>query len=48
MLGEDIFRILGGVANYFIKYDTRAEFLPSRRKFVSQIGLGLAAVPFYL
>jgi predicted MPP superfamily phosphohydrolase len=46
MLGEDIFRVLGGMLNYFVKFDSRTNFLPSRRKFVSQIGLGLAAVPF--
>jgi hypothetical protein len=46
MLGEDIFRVFGGTLNYFVKFDSRTNFLPSRRKFVSQIGLGLAAVPF--
>jgi predicted MPP superfamily phosphohydrolase len=46
MLGEDVFRLLGGTLNYFVKFDSRTNFLPSRRKFVSQIGLGLAAVPF--
>ena len=46
MLGEDVFRVLGGTLNYFVKFDSRTNFLPSRRKFVSQIGLGLAAVPF--
>ena len=43
---EDIFRVGAGAINYFIEYDTRADFLPSRRKFVSQIGLGIAAIPF--
>jgi predicted MPP superfamily phosphohydrolase len=45
MLGEDIFRIGAGSVNYFVEYDNTA-FLNSRRKFVSQIGLGLAAIPF--
>ncbi|NHM05870.1 metallophosphoesterase [Flavobacterium sp. CYK-4] len=45
MLGEDVYRVLMGGINYFINHDNQ-EFLPSRRKFVSQIGLGLAAVPF--
>lgn len=45
MLGEDVYRVLMGGINYFINQDNR-EFLPSRRKFVSQVGLGLAAVPF--
>ena len=45
MLGEDIFRLGHGVVNYFINNDN-ANYLPNRRKFVSQIGLGLAAIPF--
>jgi len=46
MLGEDIYRIIMGSVNYFINNDGNGDFLASRRKFVSQIGLGLAAVPF--
>ncbi len=46
LLGEDIFRIGAGSVNHFVKSDSTASFLGSRRKFVSQIGLGLAAVPF--
>jgi uncharacterized protein len=46
LLGEDIFRLGAGIINYFVDYDTNTNFLPSRRKFVSQVGLGLAAVPF--
>jgi uncharacterized protein len=46
MFGEDIFRLLSGVANYFIEYDNRESFFPSRRRFVSQVALGLAAIPF--
>lgn len=46
LLGEDVFRVGAGAVNYFIEYDTRADFLPSRRKFVSQIGIGIAAIPF--
>lgn len=46
LLGEDIYRIGAGSINYFIDNNASADFLPSRRKFVSQIGLGLAAVPF--
>lgn len=45
MLGEDIFRVGSGSARYFINNEN-FEFLNSRRKFVSQIGLGLAAIPF--
>jgi predicted MPP superfamily phosphohydrolase len=46
LLGEDIFRLGAGIINYFVDYDTNADFLPSRRKFISQLGFGLAAVPF--
>lgn len=46
LLGEDIFRVGVGAVNYFIDNPTNASVIPSRRKFVSQLGLGLAAVPF--
>ena len=46
LMGEDIFRIGAGAVNYFVDYDNSTDFLKSRRKFVSQIGLGIAAVPF--
>lgn len=46
MFGEDIFRFLYGVTNYFIEYDNYEGFLPNRRKFVSQVALGIAAIPF--
>lgn len=46
LLGEDIFRIGAGAVNYFIDKNDNVAFFASRRKFVSQIGLGLAAVPF--
>ena len=45
LLGEDIIRLVIGV---YEKYLTTKEpfYLPSRRKFISQIALGLAAIPF--
>ncbi|MBG6110538.1 putative MPP superfamily phosphohydrolase [Flavobacterium sp. CG_9.10] len=46
LLGEDIFRIGAGSVNYFIENNDNATFFASRRKFVSQVGLGLAAIPF--
>ena len=46
LMGEDIFRIVFGTVNYFLNYNNEIDFFASRRKFVSQIGLGLAAVPF--
>jgi predicted MPP superfamily phosphohydrolase len=45
MIGEDVYRVLVGNYNLIFKNNTQS-FLPSRRKFVSQIGLGLAAIPF--
>jgi hypothetical protein len=45
-MGEDFFRVGAGAVNYFVDYDNSTDFLKSRRKFVSQIGLGIAAVPF--
>lgn len=46
LFGEDVFRIIAGVVSYFIDNSNTTSFLPSRRKFVSQVGMGLAAVPF--
>ncbi|TRX15855.1 metallophosphoesterase, partial [Flavobacterium franklandianum] len=46
LIGEDIFRVGAGALNFFVDYDKSTDFLNSRRKFISQIGLGLAAVPF--
>ncbi|MBC7606255.1 MAG: metallophosphoesterase [Burkholderiales bacterium] len=46
LLGEDIFRVVMGGVNYFIESDNTADFLNSRRKFVSQLAIGLAAIPF--
>lgn len=45
MLGEDIFRVGSGSTRFFMQSEN-FEFLNSRRKFISQIGLGLAAIPF--
>lgn len=46
LMSEDIFRIGSGTLNYFSNYSKNVDFFPERRKFVSQIALGLAAVPF--
>ncbi len=48
LLGEDIFRAGVGIVNYFIENPNTAtnSVIPSRRKFVSQLAVGLAAVPF--
>lgn len=42
---EDIFRVFEGAIKYFVD-EHKGAFLPERRKFVSQIALGLAAIPF--
>lgn len=49
MFTEDVFRIPQGIYSYFMQGTDNGEgvkHLPSRRKFISQIGLGLAAIPF--
>lgn len=46
LLGEDIFRVILGTFKYFSNPDVDADFLQARRKFISQIGLGIAALPF--
>jgi len=46
MLGEDLFRLCAGAINFFVNNDVEKNIFPSRRKFVSQIALGLAAIPF--
>nr|WP_315219588.1 metallophosphoesterase [uncultured Flavobacterium sp.] len=46
LLGEDVFRIGASILNYLMYNAPRREMMPDRRKFISQIALGLAAVPF--
>jgi predicted MPP superfamily phosphohydrolase len=46
MLTEDFFRLSKGSINYIAKKNIDQPFFASRRKFVSQMGLGLAAIPF--
>lgn len=45
MLLEDVFRFLMGTVTHFMGHNS-GSFLPDRRKFVSQVAIGLAAVPF--
>ncbi|WP_034042851.1 metallophosphoesterase [Wocania ichthyoenteri] len=45
LLGEDIIRFVLGLYDKLVT--TKASFyLPSRRKFISQVAIGLAAIPF--
>ncbi|WP_299115735.1 metallophosphoesterase [uncultured Winogradskyella sp.] len=50
MFGEDVFRVPQGIYSYFMQDDSGSEnqikHFPARRKFISQIALGLAAIPF--
>lgn len=45
MLMEDVLRLMMGTVTHFMGHNTDS-FLPNRRKFVSQVALALAAVPF--
>ncbi len=44
MFAEDIFRVPQAIYSYFTQGEETKHF-PSRRKFISQIALGLAAIP---
>ncbi|MCT4644896.1 MAG: metallophosphoesterase [Carboxylicivirga sp.] len=44
MFGEDIVRLIQGIIQ--TSSDESRTFLPSRRKFISQLALGIAAIPF--
>ncbi len=46
LLIEDIYRLFSGTFSHFLSANPRDSFLPERRKFVSQIALGIAAIPF--
>ncbi|MBK0370532.1 metallophosphoesterase [Flavobacterium agrisoli] len=46
LLGEDVFRLGASLVNYLMYNLPKNELMPERRKFVSQLALGLAAVPF--
>jgi len=45
LIGEDIVRVLMGLREKFFGL-SESFHIPSRRKFISQIALGLAAIPF--
>ena len=47
MFGEDIFRLFEAGVNYFVsKSDENSALFSSRRKFIGQLALGIAAIPF--
>ena len=45
LFGEDVVRFISGLFSLATK-NTTESFLPERRRFVSQIALGVAAIPF--
>jgi hypothetical protein len=46
MLLEDVFRIFSGTITHFVGDNDSGSFLPDRRKFISQMALAIAAIPF--
>ena len=47
VFGEDIYRTFEASYNYFIsKPDNSSRLFSSRRKFIGQLALGLASIPF--
>jgi len=46
MFGEDIFRVFEAAVNYFVSKSENPTLFSSRRKFIGQLALGIAAIPF--
>lgn len=46
MLFEDVFRLIFGLINHFTDSVESNSFLPNRRKFISQMALAIAFIPF--
>lgn len=46
LLGEDIFRFIIGSYQHLTNSENYSTFMPARRKFISQIALVVAAIPF--
>ncbi len=46
LLTEDAFRLFIGTYQYFTNSETSSGFLPERRRFISQVSLAIAAIPF--
>lgn len=46
LFGEDIYRTLVAGIRFFTTNPSADEFLPDRRRFISLLALGLAAIPF--
>ncbi|HEX9979928.1 MAG TPA: metallophosphoesterase [Flavobacterium sp.] len=46
LFAEDLYRLPVTIVNFFSNPDTYKGHVPERRRFVSQLALGLAAIPF--
>ncbi|WP_339889692.1 metallophosphoesterase [uncultured Flavobacterium sp.] len=46
LFGEDVFRFFKAIIVHFVGDNDGGKFMPTRRRFVSQIALGLATIPF--
>ena len=46
LLLEDVFRVFSGTITHFLGDNDSGSFLPERRRFVSQVALAMAAIPF--
>ena len=46
LLAEDVFRIPQALYSFLKRVPEQTQFIPSRRKIISQIALGLASIPF--
>jgi predicted MPP superfamily phosphohydrolase len=46
LLGEDIARLGHGILSHFSSNGSDTPFVPERRKFISQMAIGVAAIPF--
>jgi predicted MPP superfamily phosphohydrolase len=46
MFGEDVFRVFEAAVNYFVSKSENSTLFSSRRKFIGQLALGIAAIPF--
>ena len=46
LLAEDVFRIPQALYSFLMRVPEQTQFIPSRRKIISQIALGLASIPF--
>ena len=45
-MAEDIIRVPQSIYAYFFKMPGQSSFFPTRRKFLAQLAVGIAAIPF--